>query len=305
MNPHLTATSETSPDEGAAPEPPVGPAHPEGAAGPLRGLSARVASGAVLLILVALVLLAGGVALAILVGVAAALAAWELRGLLGRLPAEAPLWLIGGLAVWLAERPVLPGPGGDSALILAAAVLGGVIAGVLLRVPWSGWAAAIAGGVYLGIGLGSLLALDHWPGATGAEGARLLALLIGSVIATDTLAYFTGMAVGRHRHPFFPSLSPKKSLEGAIGGVLGAVAVAGIAGTLWLGIAPGLAVGFGVVVAIASEAGDLAESALKRQAGVKDSSRLIPGHGGLLDRIDSLLLAGAAAYVLLLLAGFR
>ena len=301
MNPPVPPASEIAPRDPAAspPSPPVP------APGPLRGLPVRTASAAVLLVVVALVLLAGGVPLAVLVGVAAALAAWELRALLQRLPAEAPLWLVGGLAVWLAERPVLPGPGGNTGLILAAAVLGGVVAGVLLRVPWSGWAAGIAGGVYLGIGLGSLLALDHWPGAGPDEGVRILAVVIGAVIATDTLAYFTGMAVGRHRHPFFPALSPRKSREGAIGGVLGAVAVAGVAGTLWLGLGAALAVGLGLAVGIAAEAGDLAESALKRQAGVKDSGRLIPGHGGLLDRIDSLLLAGAAAYVLLILAGFH
>ncbi len=265
----------------------------------------RLASGVVLVALVAGLLVLGGIPLDLLIGAGSVLGAWELCDLLSRLPAPAPRWLVIGLTVWLAERAVLPGAGGSTELILVAAVLAGMVAGVLLRIPWAGWAAGLGGGLYLGIGLGTLLALYHWPGAAAGVGLRLLAIVVGAVVATDTLAYFAGRAAGRHRHPFFPSISPQKSLEGAIGGLIGSVLVTGIAGPLVLGLNPAWAVVLGVLVAVAAEGGDLVESALKRQAQVKDSGRLIPGHGGLLDRIDGLVLAGPAVYCLLVLIGFH
>ena len=263
----------------------------------------RLLSAAVLIIVSAGAIYLGGVPLDVLIGVGAALGAWELAALLRRLPVPAPRWLVIALSIWLAERAVLPGTGGSLDVILPAALLAGVVAGVLLRVPWEGWAAGLGGALYLGVGLGSLLALYHWPGAASGVGLRLLAIVVGAVVATDTLAYFTGHALGRH--PFFAAISPRKSVEGAVGGAVGAMLVAGIAGSLVLSLNPFVAVGMGLLIAVAAEAGDLAESALKRQAGVKDSGRLIPGHGGLLDRLDGMLLAGPAVYCLLVLIAFR
>jgi phosphatidate cytidylyltransferase len=263
----------------------------------------RLLSAAVLLLLVAGMIWVGGIPLDVLVGAAAALSAWELATLLERLPVPAPRWLLIGLAVWLAERAVLPGAAGNLEVILPAALVAGMVAGVLLKSPWEGWAAGIAGGLYLGVGLGSLLGLYTWPHAASGVGLRLVVIVVGAVIATDTLAYFTGHALGRHR--FFPSISPKKSLEGAVGGAVGALLVAGIAGPLVIGLNPIAAVAMGALIAVVAEGGDLTESALKRQAGVKDSGRLIPGHGGLLDRLDGLLLAGPAVYCLLVLIAFR
>jgi len=263
----------------------------------------RVASSAVLVVLVAGMIYVGGIPLDVLVGAAAALGAWELASLVARCPVPAPRWLLVALAVWLAERAVLPGAGGNFQVILPAALAAGMIAGVLLHSPWEGSAAGLGGGLYLGVGLGSLLGLYHWSGAGLGVGRELVAIVVGAVVATDTLAYFTGHALGRH--PFFPSISPRKSVEGAVGGAVGAVLVAGIAGPLVISLNPFAAVGMGLLIAVAAEGGDLAESALKRQAGVKDSGRLIPGHGGLLDRLDGLLLAGPAVYCLLVLISFR
>ncbi len=263
----------------------------------------RVASSAVLAALVAGLIYVGGIPLDVLVGAAAALGAWELASLLARCPVPAPRWLVVALAVWLAERAVLPGAGGNLEVILPAALAAGMVAGVLLRSPWEGSAAGLGGALYLGVGLGSLLGLYHWSGAGPGVGRDLVAIVVGAVVATDTLAYFTGHALGRH--PFFPAISPRKSVEGAVGGAVGAMLVAGIAGPLVISLNPFLAVGMGLVIAVAAEGGDLAESALKRQAGVKDSGRLIPGHGGLLDRLDGLLLAGPAVYCLLVLIAFR
>ena len=263
----------------------------------------RVASSAVLVVLVAGMIYVGGIPLDVLVGAAAALGAWELASLVARCPVPAPRWLLVALAVWLAERAVLPGAGGNFQVILPAALAAGMIAGVLLHSPWEGSAAGLGGGLYLGVGLGSLLGLYHWSGAGLGVGRELVAIVVGAVVATDTLAYFTGHALGRH--PFFPSISPRKSAEGAVGGAVGAMLVAGIAGPLVISLNPFAAVGMGLLIAVAAEGGDLAESALKRQAGVKDSGRLIPGHGGLLDRLDGLLLAGPAVYCLLVLISFR
>lgn len=266
-------------------------------------LTPRVISSIVLVALAGGTLYLGGIPLDVLIGAAAALGAWELTGLLVRLPAAPPRWLVMALSVWLAERAVLPGPGGRLDIILPAALLAGMVVAVLRRIPWAGWAAGLGGSLYVGIGLGSLLALYHWHGSNADFGLRLLGTVIGAVVATDTLAYFTGHALGRH--PFFPSISPRKSVEGAIGGAAGAILVAGIAGPLLVSLQPLAAVAMGVLIAIAAEGGDLAESALKRQTGVKDSGHLIPGHGGLLDRLDSLLMVGPAVYCLLVLISFR
>jgi phosphatidate cytidylyltransferase len=286
------------------------PAAAEGAPAPVGALPRRrmnlfprVASSAVLAALVAGMIYVGGIPLDVLVGAAAALGAWELASLLARCPVPAPRWLVVALAVWLAERAVLPGAGGNLEVILPAALAAGMVAGVVLNSPWEGSAAGLGGGLYLGVGLGSLLGLYHWSGAAPGVGLDLVAIVVGAVVATDTLAYFTGHALGRH--PFFPSISPSKSVEGAVGGAVGAMLVAGIAGPLVISLNPFVAVGMGLLIAVAAEGGDLAESALKRQAGVKDSGRLIPGHGGLLDRLDGLLLAGPAVYCLLVLIAFR
>lgn len=150
---------------------------------------------------------------------------------------------------------------------------------------------------YLGL---TLLPIPMLREAT--NGPSLLVFLFLTVWAGDTVAMYAGRAFGRSK--LAPNLSPNKTWAGAIGSVVGAMAVAGILLALstylaqwnsvklsysdapwwyWLGLA--------VVVNVAAQVGDLAESALKRSAGVKDSGTLLPGHGGILDRIDALLLA--------------
>jgi phosphatidate cytidylyltransferase len=113
---------------------------------------------------------------------------------------------------------------------------------------------------------------------------ELLAVLILVWIA-DTAAYFVGRAFGRHR--LAPSISPAKTWEGAAGGLIGALAYAIICGTFIEGLAWAPYLAAAALLAVLSIVGDLFESAAKRQAGVKDSGALLPGHGGLLDRIDS------------------
>lgn len=138
-------------------------------------------------------------------------------------------------------------------------------------------------------------------------GAVLLVFL--TIWATDTAAYFTGRSLGRHK--LAPQVSPNKTWEGALGGLLGAVLVtlgAAYSGAPWASWAghggwPAFSlaqsVAFGAVVAVVGQLGDLYESLLKRYGEVKDSGKLLPGHGGVLDRFDSALFAAPVAYYLM------
>jgi len=135
------------------------------------------------------------------------------------------------------------------------------------------------------------------------HGPHLVFLMLSIAFLGDTGAYFTGRAVGRHK--LYPALSPKKTWEGAVGGLIASAGGAAVA-HFWylpeLPLVPGLilAAGAGAM----GQAGDLCESMLKRAHGVKDSGRLLPGHGGMLDRIDGLLFAAPVLYIGLLWLGF-
>lgn len=151
------------------------------------------------------------------------------------------------------------------------------------------WGLTIAGGVYIGLCLSHFVRLR----AMDRGFLWLLLALLGTWIC-DTGAYFVGKGLGRHR--FFPKISPKKTLEGAIGGLVSGVVAVVLLGYYMLGLGVGWGVVLGLLVVFGATFGDLAESVIKRQVGVKDSSNLIPGHGGMLDRIDSLLLAVPLVY---------
>ena len=122
----------------------------------------------------------------------------------------------------------------------------------------------------------------------GSLGPRLLLFALVITWAGDTVAYFVGRAIGKH--PFAPILSPKKTWEGAVGGFVGSLLV-GVAFSKWTGIAMEQMLAMAAVGNVAGQVGDLLESAYKRSAGVKDSGTLLPGHGGILDRVDALILA--------------
>ncbi|KFB10187.1 phosphatidate cytidylyltransferase [Nitratireductor basaltis] len=136
------------------------------------------------------------------------------------------------------------------------------------------------------------------------DGLIIVLYLYAVVWATDIVAYFVGRAIGGPK--LAPSISPGKTWSGAVGGTVGA-AVAGVALIQVMGIS-GSALIFAAILAVAlsimSQAGDLFESALKRRTGVKDSGRLIPGHGGVMDRVDGLIAAALLLYAALALAGF-
>ena len=263
----------------------------------------RVGSGAALLAVVAAALWVGTPAVAALIAIAVAIGCWELAGLLGQLGLRPPAWILYPLALWLAIRLALPPAYQDAQWPLLAALVAGLIASVLLRVGFDRWVAAVGGALYLGFSLGFFLALYLWhPVDTDHFGLRLVALVLLAVIAGDTAAYFAGSALGRH--PFFPTISPHKTVEGAVAGAAASILVAALAGPAMVGIGALAGVGLGALIAVAEQGGDLAESALKRQAGVKDSSALVPGHGGLLDRVDSLVLVGPVVYCYLRLIAF-
>jgi phosphatidate cytidylyltransferase len=153
-------------------------------------------------------------------------------------------------------------------------------------------AATMFAPIYIGLPLGSLAAIRA---GSNPDGRWVLLLLLATIVVSDSAQYYTGRAFGRR--PLSPAISPKKTVEGAIGGV-----VFGTAAMTWGGrgvfASPVWILALaGAAISLLGIVGDLFESLLKRSAGVKDSSNLIPGHGGVLDRIDSWLFAAPVYYV--------
>ncbi len=147
-----------------------------------------------------------------------------------------------------------------------------------------------AGALYLGWPLS--LALVLWQDYQGPE--WVLVVILGA-FATDTGAFFTGRAIGRR--PLAPAISPGKTQEGAVGGFLaGVAAVVGLALLLDLPLSIQEAIVLGALVSVAGQVGDLVESKIKRSAGAKDAGGLIPGHGGMLDRLDSVVFVIVVVY---------
>jgi phosphatidate cytidylyltransferase len=193
---------------------------------------------------------------------------------------------------------------GDSvagtAVALDAVLMSGFI--VLALVALAGWrgdrdalgrvAAAVFPALYLGLPVGAMVALRS------VHGSDVLFLLMATIIVSDSAQYYCGRAFGRRL--LAPAVSPKKTVEGAVGGFVFGAAFFTTAGAWWLPAVPtGMRVVIGLGIVALGIAGDLFESMLKRSAGVKDSSTLIPGHGGVLDRIDALLFAAPVYYVVL------
>jgi len=153
-------------------------------------------------------------------------------------------------------------------------------------------AAALFPALYLGLPIGALVAVRV------LRGPRGLFLLMLTIIVSDSMQYYTGRLFGRR--PLAPIVSPKKTIEGAIGGFVFGTALFASVGAWWLPDMPvQLRIGLGLSIVALGIAGDLFESMLKRSAYVKDSSTLIPGHGGILDRIDALVFAAPVYYIVL------
>ena len=154
---------------------------------------------------------------------------------------------------------------------------------------------AVSGGfalIYIGIPLGSLVAVHIF----GGRGAVLL--LVFTVVVSDSAQYYAGRTFGRHK--LAPRLSPKKTIEGAVGGFVAAPIFLYFAGPYLVPVVTPLMIApLGVALVACGIAGDLFESMIKRTADMKDSSALIPGHGGVLDRIDALMFATPPFYMFL------
>lgn len=190
-------------------------------------------------------------------------------------------------------------------------LLGGLLGTILLAFVLQGLAgtrqpatvaigATLLGAAWVGLGIGHIVLLRELP----SQGRLTVLTALLAVFAADTLAYFGGRLVGRHK--LAPAISPGKTWEGFVAGLAGAVGVAFFAlyedRDTFLSIPEAIALG--VVVALAAATGDLFESTLKRDMQVKDSGRLLAGHGGVLDGIDSHLFAAPAAFYLLLALGY-
>ena len=126
------------------------------------------------------------------------------------------------------------------------------------------------------------------------EPSVLVWLIVLSAFGSDVCAYFTGMAIGRHK--LCPKISPKKTIEGAIGGVVGSILVCGIFGFYFANQYFLHCLAIGAIGAVISQCGDLTASIFKRKMGIKDYGNLIPGHGGILDRFDSVLFTAPTIY---------
>ncbi len=210
-----------------------------------------------------------------------------------------------GRAVAVPEIPLVTGSGA----VVVAAYLGGaeklVIATLLLAVAAVVWAgltdgldvlAGIAASVFVACYvalLGGFAVLMVIP----ADGPRRVAAFVATVVCSDTGGYAVGVFLGKH--PMAPSVSPKKSWEGFAGSVTACALCAGLLfpltlhGEWWQGVL------FGLAVVVTSTVGDLSESLIKRDLGLKDMGHALPGHGGVMDRVDSLLMTAPVAWALL------
>jgi len=264
----------------------------------------RARSAAILVPPLLVALWLGGGWILLVVGVATVVGAWEaFRLLTAAGHASLPVLGIVLAAVIALGDSVKVLPGGSGILL---AGLGVVLVGIgaLTRLdPREGiavFATTTFGALYVGLlgfvarlgSTGAFVDQSALLGWLGSERAWILALVL-VVWAYDTAAYLVGRRFGRR--PFMHHISPKKTVEGVAGGlvaalVVGAILVAAFGRPVIAGAI------FGLLVGAAAQAGDLAESMLKRAAGAKESSRLIPGHGGLLDRIDSFLFAAPVAF---------
>ena len=163
--------------------------------------------------------------------------------------------------------------------------------------PFRNWALTVAGASYIGLMMGQALALRLLP-----NGLFWMLLGLGVTMVNDSAAYFVGVTIGRKR--ILPALSPKKSWEGTVGGWVAAT-LTGAAVAFWspLDLAVWLGALIGLVGGILALFGDLAISMLKRQIGVKDSGVFLPGHGGFLDRLDSIMFVLPFVFQMALLLG--
>ncbi len=270
------------------------------ARGNVEKLLQRSLSGAIYAITILVCLYLGTIPTAVIVALMAWLCCSEFFRMVrmaGRMPNE----LIGLTAAAL--FPLVPLTGSYPYLVLAVflLIMANAIWYVLTpRATAADVALSVFGPIYTSLMYASIVAIRCAdPGNTGAF---FTFAVMGSVWLNDALAYFVGSRFGKHK--LAPQISPKKSLEGFWGGMVGGIIPWIILAILHIrGMHFGLAIAVGLLVCISAVLGDLFESRIKRGVGVKDSGNIIPGHGGMLDRADSMLFAGTVAWAALLLGG--
>jgi phosphatidate cytidylyltransferase len=256
-------------------------------------LMVRILSAFVILGIVIGLALLGTYGAYLLVFILAGLALWEFIGLSDGMGSRAPAWLLFPLGAFFAYSGTLL-KHVDVNLVLALALVGGLAAFLVVpgrRQGLGRWAMGMAGALYIGMPFNYYLLLY----TSKPNGLVWALFVIFAVVMSDAAALLVGSRIGRH--PFFETISPHKTVEGAIAGVVGAVAVMLVGASAVLGLSPLHAIALGVLVGVSAEVGDLVESQMKRIAEVKDSSHLIPGHGGVLDRLDSILFPPILVYV--------
>ena len=259
-----------------------------------RNLPAAIAVGVTLGVLIVLALALAKVTFLILVALAVAAGVWELRRALAQVAIHVPLVpsLVGSLSM-LGSAYF----GGGQALALT---LGLTCVGILLWRVADGVADAmrdIAGGMFVALYPSFLAGFAALLLAAPDDGAKRVFVFILVTVLSDIGGYLFGVLWGRH--PMAPSVSPKKSWEGFTGSVLACMVGASLAIPLALGGPWWSGLILGALVAVGATVGDLTESTIKRDLGIKDMSTILPGHGGVMDRLDSLLITAPLTWALL------
>ena len=258
-------------------------------------LKQRVVSAIILIPVVTVLAWLGGWWFSVFVAFYAGVTTWELLQMMGRLDFARPvLWLGIPVAALLVLEGGLPQDPIRLQALLAAIILLGLVVALFLNRPNAPTDLLLTLGAafYLGMTLRFLALLRN-----REDGLIWLILMAVTVWVMDSGAYFTGRAIGKHK--FWPRISPKKTWEGFFGGLIsGAIVAALLAYYFVPGVSWWQGMVLGVVVGVVGPLGDLSESLFKRQAGVKDSSNLIPGHGGFFDRIDSFIFVAPVVYLL-------
>jgi phosphatidate cytidylyltransferase len=252
----------------------------------------RILSAFVFLGLVIAGVYAGLIGVYVLVLILGGLALWEFIGLSDGMGSRAPAWLLFPLGGFFAfSGTILKDI--DVMLVLSLALVGGLAAFLVVpgrRQGLGRWAMGVAGALYIGMPFNYYLLLY----TSKPNGLAWTLFTILAVVANDAAALLVGSRIGRH--PFFATISPHKTVEGAIAGVLASVIAMLVGVSVILGLSPLHAILIGLLVGVSALVGDLVESQMKRIAEVKDSSHLIPGHGGVLDRLDSILFPPILVY---------
>jgi phosphatidate cytidylyltransferase len=260
-------------------------------------LFSRAASALVLAPLVLAAVWIGGLAFAVMVAVVAGIVMLEWWTVtVPRRPARRPeLELAPALAAVAAGAAPLAMAASQPVAAAALLVVGVVLVAVLHRGRAGGVLWPALGVLYAGIPAVALVTLRDLPG-----GLWFVVLLFVVVWVTDSVAYFGGRAIGGRK--LWPRVSPGKTWSGAVCGLAGGM-IAGVLIAIALGANPVVAAIVAAALSIVSQLGDLGESAIKRRFGVKDTGKLIPGHGGVMDRVDGLLAAAVVAAAIALVIG--